>query len=276
MQTGEICEFLFDEIRLTYRKFGHGPAVLLAFHGFGQTGDVYAPLEKYLGNRFTILAIDLFGHGGSVWQNNVPIPCTTWVQVLDAFLSAQAINRFSLMGFSLGGRFALATVKSFASRIDQLILIAPDGITRNGWYRLATGSVPGRSLFRWAMNHLTMLSLLGHWLTKLGMLNRTLMRFVDISLGTEAQRQLVYKSWTTFRFIRAHMPTVARILRKEAVQVFFFVGAYDRIVPATHIIPLTNRLPVYTLTVLQTGHNHLISMAAEQLGNEAFTAAPSE
>ena len=131
MSKGRVQKFSFDGNVIAYRKLGAGPAILVAFHGFGQSSGVFRPLERLLTSQFTIFAIDLFFHGHSEYNKNQLLTKPNWYRLMDAFLRAQGITRFSLMGFSLGGRFALTTVEAFAERIDQLFLMAPDGITQN-------------------------------------------------------------------------------------------------------------------------------------------------
>ena len=220
------------------------------------------------GNQFTVFAMDLFSHGNSQYVSRELLTKTDWQRLIGAFLQSQDIQRFSLVGFSLGGRFALATVEAFADRLDQLILIAPDGITRNGWYSLATNSGVGRRLFRYLLRHLPMLTAIGHTMTRLGLLNRTVMRFAEISLGTVEQRDLVYRSWTQFRLIHPDLNAIGSLLTTYPVQVRFFTGAFDRLVPGTYILPLTKRLRQYELTIFKTGHNHLIELAAEKLSQK--------
>ena len=266
MGNGADVEFFeFENNQLAYRRFGDGADTLLAFHGFGQTGQVFAALQRPLGERYTILAIDLFFHGQSSYHTSQRLSKSDWARLVDAFLEVQQVNRFSLVGFSLGGRFALTTVETFAPRIDQLILIAPDGITRNVWYWVATGSPAGRWLFRHLLTHLPVLNAVGHGLTRVGLLNRTIMRFVEISLSTPQQRELVYVSWTQFRLIKPDLNRIRNLLSQYPVRVRFFTGAFDRIVPGRYIIPLTKQLHHYELTVFRTGHNHLIELTGDQL-----------
>ncbi|GAB3770850.1 hypothetical protein GCM10028818_08930 [Spirosoma horti] len=260
-----VDKFSFEDSQITYQKVGNGPSVLLAFHGFGQDRTAFSPLETAISNRFTLYSIDLFFHGNSRYTGTGLLTKTNWSRLIDHFLRAQAIDRFSLIGFSLGGRFALATAEALADRLDQLLLIAPDGITVNRWYWLATDSRLGRWLFRYTLRHLSMLTSLGHALTTAGLLNRTAMRFAEISLATPEQRMLVYKSWTQFRQIHSDMKLVAKLLSDQSVRIRFFTGAFDRIVPGSYLFPLTKQLRHYELTVFKTGHNRLIEFMAEQL-----------
>ncbi|WP_420147237.1 alpha/beta hydrolase [Spirosoma sp.] len=259
-------KYLFEGSQITYQKFGYGAAVLLAFHGFGQNSQVYLPIEKHLGSRFTVFAIDLFFHGDSHYAAGQLMSKPDWHRLIKSFLQEQRIERFSVIGFSLGGRFALATVEGFADKLDQLILIAPDGITPSNWYQLATGSALGRSVFRYGLRHLALLNGLGHALTRIGLLNRTIMRFVEISLSTVEQRNRVYLSWTQFRPIWPNLNVVSKNLTTNPINVYFFTGAFDRLVPGTYLLPLTKKLNNYQLTILKTGHNRLIELTAERMG----------
>ncbi|GAB3039603.1 alpha/beta fold hydrolase [Spirosoma pulveris] len=260
-------QFIFQDSRITYQKLGSGSTALLAFHGFGQSSHIFKTFSDATAGQFTIFAIDLFFHGDSHYLSDQLLTKAVWCRLIEQFLQAHNVERFALMGFSLGGRFALATAELFASRLDQLILIAPDGITRNGWYQLATGSVAGRNLFRYVMRHLSILSTFGHLLTRLGFLNRTVMRFAEVSLATPQQRALVYRSWTQFRLIRPDLTRIAQTLRQYSVQVRFFTGAFDRVIPGSYILPLADQLPDYELTVLKTGHNRLLELVGEKLAS---------
>ncbi|GAB3757850.1 alpha/beta fold hydrolase [Spirosoma pomorum] len=257
--------FSFEHYTIAYRIFGHGPNPLLAFHGFGQTGHVFLPLEQISSHVFTVYAPDLFFHGGSQIDSAQLLTKTDWQRLLSAFLQTHHIDSFSVLGFSLGGRFALTTSELFSNRITGLYLIAPDGITRNFWYDLATQSRLGRALFRYTLDHLSLLNHFGHTLTKLGLLNRTVMRFVEHSLSTPGQRQLVYDVWTQSRLIWPDLAGLCLRLNQRTIPVWLFLGAFDRIIPGHHVWPLFWRLQTYHLTVFKTGHNRLIDLTANEL-----------
>lgn len=257
-----VNHFQFETYRLAYRVLGNGPIVMLTFHGFGQDSCVFEVWERLVHSRYTIYAIDLFFHGESLLLNGSPLTKTDWQRLINGFLTAQGIDRFSLAGFSLGGRFALVTAEQFMPRLEQLILMAPDGITQTIWYRLATGTGPGQWAFRLFLRHLSVLSRLGRVLVKMRLLHRTVLRFAEISLATPEQRQQVYLSWTRFYPVAVDVPVLAALLNRSPVRVRFFTGYFDQIVPGRYILPLTSRLHSYELTVLKTGHNRLI----EQVG----------
>jgi len=48
---------------LPYREYGHGPELLIAFHGFGRSSEDFEPMAAFLNDQYTIIAIDFFYHG---------------------------------------------------------------------------------------------------------------------------------------------------------------------------------------------------------------------
>lgn len=124
------------------------------------------------------------------------------------------------------------------------------------------------------LRRLPLLHTIGHGLVRLNLLNRTAMRFAEISLATSQQRDLIYQTWTQFRLIRPDLVAVSSQLNAQLVRVHLFAGAFDRIVPGWYVLPLTDRLRRYELTLLKTGHNHLIELAGKHLAQRALKDLP--
>jgi 2-succinyl-6-hydroxy-2,4-cyclohexadiene-1-carboxylate synthase len=102
------------------------PAVVL-LHGFTHTGTSWDPVVAALGERYRALAPDIRGHGSA--SDRTPV---TLEAVLDD-LAEVAPPRFTLVGYSMGGRIALHAALSCANRIDRLVLIgASPGIADPG------------------------------------------------------------------------------------------------------------------------------------------------
>ena len=124
---------------LSYRKSGHGNKALLLFHGFGQHHQAFAALSDKLAPYFTLYAFDLFFHGNSQWnEGEQPLEKVMWKDILTKFLDEHNIGKFSVLGFSLGGKFALVSLELFPAQVEQIILLAPDGVKTSFWYSLAT------------------------------------------------------------------------------------------------------------------------------------------
>ncbi len=252
---------------LTFIKYGSGPIVWLAFHGIGQDSSCFEPFADRLAQTHTIYSIDLPFHGKSR-NTNWPVVITSayWQSLVSAFTSAHGIERFSVVGFSMGGRFALVTAPAFAAQIDEVLLLAPDGVTQDPWFNLATSTSVGRLLLRIFLNHTRLFLALGRGLVWLGLLNAGLLRFAEATLKTPDQRDQIYRSWTGFRTLRTDMSVFTQLMAAYGVRIRLFLGQYDAVLPRQHTRPLENAAACeVTVTVLPTGHTSLVRRVGAQL-----------
>ena len=92
------------------------PDVVL-LHGFTHTGASWDPVVSALGERYRALALDIRGHGAAA--DRVPV---TLEGVLED-VARSAPPRFTLAGYSMGGRLALHAALALAQRVQRLVLI---------------------------------------------------------------------------------------------------------------------------------------------------------
>ena len=94
------------------------PDVVL-LHGFTHTGASWDPVVAALAERYRALAPDIRGHGAAAGRGPVTLD-----GVLDD-VAAAAPSRFTLVGYSMGGRIALhaALAPALAPRVERLLLI---------------------------------------------------------------------------------------------------------------------------------------------------------
>ncbi len=117
---------------LNHHRFGQGPALVLQ-HGFLGGGGYFAPQMASLGRLFDIIAPDLPGFAGSA---DAPVAASikAMSEAQVALLDALGIDRFHLLGHSMGGMVALQTALDHPGRIRSLVLYATH----------ASGHLPGR------------------------------------------------------------------------------------------------------------------------------------
>lgn len=106
---------LYTEVR------GSGPALVL-LHGWGLNVRVWDGLTAALCERFRVIAVDLPGHGRSVW---LPERSSLQEQAAQIAETVAAIaTEYSLLGWSLGGQIALQLAATVDDAADRLVLIA--------------------------------------------------------------------------------------------------------------------------------------------------------
>jgi len=258
---------------LHYDRLGHGPNVLLAFHGAGQTGSVcFAPFGAHLGDFYTIYAFDLFYHGQSKglygrkdFAEDDLLTKALWKSFIQGFLVKNSIVRFDVAGFSLGGRYALATAEAFPERLDHLLLIAPDGVTEHPLYTLATRFAYARWVFRQLVRNPKPLFAVTELAGQLRIIPKNLVYFVRYMLDTPAERQRLYRTWVSLRELSFSILSLYDLLKKNRVKVWLFVGKYDRVFPLHRLKTLSRLLPTERFVVLESSHTRLVEWAAGNL-----------
>jgi 2-succinyl-6-hydroxy-2,4-cyclohexadiene-1-carboxylate synthase len=92
------------------------PTVLL-LHGFTNTGASWDPVLAALGERYRAVAPDIRGHGSASEAR----PVTLEAVIED--VAGSAPDRFTLAGYSQGGRIALHVALALPGRVERLVLI---------------------------------------------------------------------------------------------------------------------------------------------------------
>jgi pimeloyl-ACP methyl ester carboxylesterase len=100
---------------------GDGPGRLLAIHGLGGSGRYWAALEDDLGDRFTVLAPDLGGFGGST-KPRIPTDRRFHLETLDALVADP--GPWVVLGHSLGGVLAMLWAGRRPDLVAGLAMVA--------------------------------------------------------------------------------------------------------------------------------------------------------
>ncbi|WP_210463418.1 alpha/beta hydrolase [Rufibacter roseolus] len=259
---------------LHYRIMGNGPRALLAFHGYGQEGHYYDTMARTLQPEYRVYAIDLFFHGQSTLSKaDQPLSKKKLQAFIQALLEKEDIGRFSVMAFSMGGKFALTVLEKFHDRMQELYLIAPDGIKTHLLYSLAT--YPGwmQGLFKRIVLRPTRFFQTLSWLEQKRWVDSGLVKFANWQMDSPQKRLRVYRSWTGFSNLTFDTRKIVRLLNQSNIEVNVFLGKYDQIISHKRLQVFLNALKRHNLVVLQTGHTNLLYTVATWLRNHRSKTA---
>ena len=119
---------------------GQGTRDLVLLHGWGLNLRVWDSLVRALAPRFRLIAIDLPGHGRSDWDAGASTRAAQAWRVHETL--APLTQRYTLLGWSLGGQFALDLAAALPAGIERLVLISttPKFVAEPGW---RCGAPPG-------------------------------------------------------------------------------------------------------------------------------------
>lgn len=256
-------------VQLAYGKRGTGTKALLFFHGFGQDHHVFDELTDALSQDYTCYVFDLFFHGQSTWaKGESAIEKTEWKDLLTQFLEEHRIENFSVLGFSMGGKFALSCLELFPLRIESVFLLAPDGIKTNFWYSLATYPIAFRKLFKSMINHHERFHTVARMALRLGFIDKGILRFIESQMNTEEKRKRVYYSWVVFRHFQFNPEKLAHYINEQNISFTLIAGKYDKIITVANMKPFIDKLKQVRFEVIEAGHNDLIRNAIPVIVNK--------
>jgi pimeloyl-ACP methyl ester carboxylesterase len=133
-----MADFKTDsETTIHVRSGGHGPVVVL-IHGFGDTGDMWAPLAEVLARDRTVVVPDLRGMGLSSHPSS-GYDKHTQAADIRAVLGLLGFDHAAIVGHDIGTMVAYAYAARYPDKTDRLVVMdAPvpgippwDDIVRN-------------------------------------------------------------------------------------------------------------------------------------------------
>jgi pimeloyl-ACP methyl ester carboxylesterase len=104
------------------------PLVLL--HGAGSNSAMWITDAAVWSTRYKIYAVDVIGEPGFSAESRPALDSDAHALWLDDVFTGLGIERFSLVGISLGGWLALDFAIRQPSRVDRMLLIVPAGVGR--------------------------------------------------------------------------------------------------------------------------------------------------
>ena len=249
-------------------RMGAGSKLLIAFHGFGNDAAIFVPLAEQLQDTYTIVAIDLPGHGNTRWSD-------TYFRKKDLMAMVQGIKndfgveKLSLLGYSLGGRVCLNIIEQQPNWVDKLVLLAADGLEKNFWYQMATRNPIGKTIFRSMMRQPEQWLSRVDFLRKYKIIDESRFKFARINLTDEKVRHQLSYVWPVTSRLMVNIAAVKWNLNKHKIDTHVYMGRHDRIFPPVQGERFIKNLKTAHLHLLDTGHN-LLETAMLPLIQKAF------
>jgi len=130
-----------DLVHLEYRVFGAGEPAVLLVHGWCENADYWHTQFDALKSRYTVVALDLAGHGAS-GANRTDWSVSNYAADV-ATIARQIPNaHLVLVGHSMGADVALAAVPRIGARV--IGVIAVDALRSVGMPPLTAGEIEAK------------------------------------------------------------------------------------------------------------------------------------
>lgn len=246
---------------LHYQVFGHGSELLLAFHGFGKSSNDFLVLEASLGSKYTIIAIDFFYHGekGLSAEQKIPVFTPSHMSALiEKLLWEYKRVKCSLLGYSQGARIVMGVVHRLPHRIQELFLVAPDGLRKQRTRHFVGNTRVGRYLGLYLVHKPRLLRLFIRISAALKLIPAGQARFFEHQLAQKSGRFRVYHTWLSLRNYHPHPALMRHYINDRKIRTIFFAGKYDSIIPLATVRKFIRKLGKRVrLIEMECGHDVL-------------------
>ncbi|QJD97076.1 alpha/beta hydrolase [Mucilaginibacter robiniae] len=246
--------------RVRYYEYGTGTKPLLAFHGYGMTGEQFKVLEKSILTQYKVYSFDHFFHGETELQGwdearilaGMSKPLMR--QYLEAWFEKFGQQRISLMGYSMGAKLALVLVEQFPDLIDQLVLIAPDGLSVYKGFNFLVHKPFGKYLFKTAVKSNWLAPGILKTLKKVRFIDESLYKIAYHEMDTSTNRHNVYYTLHMLKLLKVEPANIAGVINQHHIQCTFVFGKHDMLFPKTGAMSFINLLNNPEVHELPMGH----------------------
>ncbi|KXX68106.1 alpha/beta hydrolase [Flammeovirga sp. SJP92] len=235
-------------------QFGEGEKLLICIHGFGDSVNLFRSIAPAWEKDYTMIAFSLPYHGKTDWGPSY-FSSRNIKEIIDAILERFQKDRFSILGYSMGGKITMYCIqKYYSSSIDQLILCASDGLKTHILYDVS--KLPRLYL------ELTMLLLrfpkamfkLVGWIHRRGYLSKFLYDFFMNHFATQEQRRRFFGVATSSRYMSPDLKQLASQINQYKVPVDMYFGKRDEVILMEGAIRFSELLDNVRFYELEKGH----------------------
>jgi pimeloyl-ACP methyl ester carboxylesterase len=271
--------------RLSYRTGGHGPLLVLV-HGITNSSASWEPVLATLGQRFTVIAPDLLGHGDSAKPRG-DYSLGASASLLRDLMLALGHERATIVGHSLGGGIAMQMAYQFPERVERLVLVSSGGLGRQVTPLLRAVALPGAELVLPLLASEPLVNAgakVGGWMAQIGLRVGTDVSAMATGVASlrdiEARRAFVHTARSVIDVGGQRVDATHKLYLAEAVPTLILWGDRDPIIPARHGVRAHELMPGSRLRIFAGAghfpHHHDPAGFAAAITEFVDTTRPSE
>ena len=240
--------------------------VVIALHGFARPLEDLRTAHQAWPHPHAMVSIHLAHHGNSgplpgSGPDDRPMEPGVFNHIIDTIISREIPNagERTLLGYSIGGRIALALVVDRPLAWQHAVLLAPDGLKQSPFYAITVHTHLGRWAWFWMDRHEQWVLKGADALLKWGLISKHLHGFIYFHSSSHAMRMMVWTGWRGHRACWPRHAAIAAALIKVPNVAFVF-GEYDKIIPvrnANRLRRMTRNQSHVTYNTVRSGHNLL-------------------
>jgi pimeloyl-ACP methyl ester carboxylesterase len=238
-----------------YSRQGRGGLLVIALHGYGDDHTVFKAFQT--DDKFTVIAIDLPFHGNTRWNKGY-YQVHELVSVIQQLLSLEEQQLFIALGHSLGGRLWLSLLPHFPTQIQQLILLAPDGLNTEGMALIDWMPFAMRWGFSKLLGYPGSLLKIAQLLRQLSILSPFSYRYLKYQLMDQDRLRSMKRTWLSLAYFPMNKTIAHKNIQSTNIPTHVYLGTKDDIVPAEKLRSIFRKLSQVKIIECDTDHRGVI------------------
>lgn len=237
--------------RMHYQDLGDGPVVVF-LHGSGSGASGHSNFKHnypvLVEQGYRVIVPDHIGYGYSDKPTDIDYHLNFFVECIKQMLDNIGVDRYTLIGNSLGGAIALRYALDYPESVEKLVLMAPGGIENQPDYF----TMPGMAMMKEVFTS-------GEPITPERM--RSFFETAFVVDPSCLDDQLVQERWESMQTQNAHVvqtmvvPNMEDELKDLQCPVLAFWGMNENMMPETGIMKLAKKCSnIRVLLVSECGH----------------------
>jgi pimeloyl-ACP methyl ester carboxylesterase len=176
-------------------------------------------------------------------------------------------QRFSVMGYSIGANIALILVEEYADLIDEVILMAPDGLSVYKGFHFILHQPVGRLLFKRITKSKWLAPFLLKTLKRVRFIDDSLYQIAYSEMDTTQKRLDVYYTLNLIRLLKPEINKIAALINQHKIKCKLIFGQHDQLFTKAAALPFIQQLDDAEVHELPLGHWLVIPALDEYLAN---------
>ena len=248
-------EIDFAQAKISAKEKGAGERVLICIHGYLQDKHLFDRVWDTVPENWIIVSIDMPLFGRSEWKKkDQPMHKKFLRKMWASFRERYPDKELNLLGFSMGGKMAMNLVGMVKDPPSRVILISPDGISRNILQNFAMFHPIGKQVLRGFLRFPAPIIYASKFAYRFKFIDRFTHDFMYGNFGSPKLRQALRTYMLVYSGLKVPLKKLQKRTAKHQIQWQIIWGTQDGIISPKGIQRFQKLIPDAKGDFIESGH----------------------
>ncbi|MBL7923993.1 MAG: alpha/beta hydrolase, partial [Bacteroidia bacterium] len=160
-----------------------------------------------------------------------PLNAAALADMIENLLWERKKVHCSMIGYSQGGRIVMGLIHRLPHRLQEVFILAPDGLQPNKIRNWVSRTRSGRGIAKLFVKNAALLQGTIRMLARFGFISEKIKQFYLHQSASEKDRFRIYHTWLCLRNYETHPHLMDHYCRTRNIRTAFIMGKYDTIIP---------------------------------------------